>query len=166
MKTISADVCASFEIEWICEIDWDKNTAGMKYLLPSFTLPTRVPTFQAAFDIVSREKSEENADEYDYNIRGSIVTVNKVDSAVEKVYLEYGKSMNLLKFICNKYLNRTKTFSQSEMVVYSDSANNMNNFLLTILTYHFDISATHSDYVYELCDQLMASKMWPGNKAP
>ena len=71
--------------------------------------------------------------------------------------------MNLGKFVCNKYLNRTKTFSQSEMVAHSDSANNRNTFHNT---FHFDISAAHSDYVYELCDQLMATEMWPENNAP
>ena len=32
--------------------------------------------------------------------------------------------------------------------------------------YYFDISAIHSDYPYELCDQLMAGEMWPEEKAP
>ena len=161
MKTISSDVCASFDIEWNYEIDRDNNTTGSKYLLPSVTLPGRVPIFQAAFDIVSKEKSKKNADLYDFRVRHFIATANKLDSTVERVYFQYS-SDDLEKFVCNKYLNRTKTFSQSEMVVYSDSANNTNTFECNC---RFDISSIHSDYVYELCDQLMAGEMWPENNA-
>ena len=161
MKTISPDVCASFLIEWNYEIYGDKNTAGKKYLLPSVRLPSGVPIFQAAFDIVSKEKNKSNAALYDITTRSSIATANKLDSTVERVYFQYS-SMDLGKFVCNKYLNRTKTFSQSLLGTYSGLANKTKTFPGK---YHFDISATHSDYVYELCDQLMATEMWPENNA-
>ena len=162
MKTVSPNVCASFEIQWIYKIDGEKNTTGMKYLLPSVTLPGGVPTFQTAIDIVSMKKSEKNLNFYDFKLRGSIATVNKLDSTVKRVYCKY-ITMKLEKLVCNKYLNRIKTFTQSGVGVYSGMVNNMNTFGNR---YCFDISAIHSDYPYDLCDKLMAGEMWPENKAP
>ena len=93
MQVFSPDFCASFQINMLCDVDCireicgDKNTAGMKCLLPSVTELSQVPIFQVAFDIVSKEKSKKDADLYDYTIRSSTATVNKVDSTVERVYL-------------------------------------------------------------------------------
>ena len=159
MEAVSPDVCASFEIQSTCKIDGNKNTSGTKYLLPSVKLPNIVPVFQTAIDIVSKKKSETNADLYDFAFMGTIVTVNNLCSTTERVYYKYS-GMKLGKFICNKYLNRTKTFSQSTTALYLGLTDN-----LSILgnDYRLDISAIHSDYPYELCDQLLAGEMWPEN---
>ena len=95
MKTVSPDFCASFGIELIYGIDEDKDTTGMKYLLPGVKLPSGVPFFQTAIDIVSMQKSGKYVDLYCFEINGYIATANKLGSAVERVYLRYIVMRNL-----------------------------------------------------------------------
>ena len=164
MATVSANVCASFEIKSIYEVGKHKNEKDLRYLLPMVKLPGKVPAFQLAIDILEKERSKKGTGLYDFLLRETIATVDRLDSTISRVYFKYS-SLELARFACGTYLNRTRTFSDPIESTSTGVILNSGSYCLKN-RYRFDVDAVHSDYPYELCDHLMAAEMWPENRAP